>query len=140
MTKVFWILKVEMQSKRNPKSVVCFVADISFYIYIYIYIHTHTPLSVCLFRPSLWNDAAREGSANCTCNFLPVLNSRRFLILLTLLIWFSPTENPSVTLFHCQRKCCLICNLFPTFQISNLGSPHQSVCYFLSRDKPSPQP
>lgn len=103
----------------------------SWYIMIYI------PLSICLFGPSFWNNAAREGSANCTCNFLSVLNSRQFQILLTLLIWFSPTENPSVTLFHWQRKCCLICNLFPAFQILNLGSPRQSVCYFFLRNKPS---
>lgn len=100
----------------------------------------YIPFSICLFGPSFWNNAAREDSANCTCNFLSVLNSRQFQILLALLIWFSPTENPSVTLFHWQRKCCLICNVFPAFQISNLGSPHQSVCYFLLRNKPSSQP
>lgn len=120
--------KKNKNNQKTPKRVVCFVADISWYIYHY------PSASSGLF---FWNNAAREGSANCTCNFLSVLNSRQFQILLTLLIWFSPTENPSVPLFHWQRKCCLICSLFPACQISNLGSPHPSVCYFLLRNKPS---
>lgn len=131
-TKVFWNVKVEMQSKKTPQNQTKNQWSVLKLIY--------KPLSICLFGPSFWNNAAREGSANRTCNFLSVLNSRQFQILLTLLIWFSPTENPSVTLFHQEIKCCLICNLFLAFQISNLGSPHQSVCCFLLRNKPSSQP